>query len=589
MLMNIFTSLRYQILLPSVLILLSSGNARGTSTDSQIDERVRANAAKPIAQVDRKPSGENPSPDPDVSNTAPTTEKKSTSQDESFVLKKIEIECGGEQPDTCKIFRPNSPEIRSIVQAAEGKSTTLAEIQNIANKITQLYLNRGYITSRGLLIDQTVTNGVVVIKIIEGGVESIQITGLRLVKPEYVKSRIQLADLTPLNQAKLEDRLRLLRNDPLFRNIEASLRAGTKLGQSILIVRVKEAEPFRATIGIDNYLPPSVGSEQLGAAFTYRNWTVSGDRLGVSYRRSTTGGANLYDFNYSLPLNPTDGSLQFRAAINDYRITDPQLAAFNIRGTSNLYELNYRQPLVRSTQEEFALSLGFTFQDGQTFLFNQPQNFGSGPDANGVSRTSVLKFGQDYIKRDASGAWSVNSQFNFGTGLLNATINNRPTPDGRFLSWLGQGQRLQQLSEDNLLIASLDFQLTPDSLLPSQQFILGGGQSLRGYRQSARYGDNGLRLSIEDRITLQRNESGSSTLQLAPFIDAGVVWNKDDNPNNASLPTQKFLAGVGLGILWEPVPQLNLRVDYGLPLVNLTDRGNNLQDSGVYFSVKYGF
>ena len=565
-------------MLPIGIVLCSIGNSSATTMPIVIDKLAPLNTHNLVTQAN-----------PDIPPPAPTKDSNFTPPDKSFLLKKIEIKCGTEEPGGCRIFRPDSPEIRSITQAAEGQSTTLADIQNVANKITQLYLNRGYITSRGILIDQTVTDGVVIIKIVEGGVEEIQVTGLKLIKPDYLKSRIQLAELTPLNQSKLEEQLKLLRIDPLFKNIEASLRAGQKPGQSVLIVRAIEAEPFKANVSIDNYLPASVGSEQLGAAFTYRNWNQSGDKLGVSYKRSTTGGANLYDFNYSIPLNPTDGTLQFRAAINDYRITDPQLAAFDIRGKSTLYELNYRQPLLRSTKEEFALSLGFSVQDGQTFLFNQPTNFGFGPDANGVSRTSVFKFGQEYIKRDPNGAWSVNSQFSLGTGLLNATINNRPTPDGRFFSWLGQGQRFQQLNDNNLLIASLDLQLTPDSLLPSQQFILGGGQSVRGYRQSARYGDNGLRLSIEDRITLQRNESGSSTFQLAPFIDAGVAWNKDNNPNNASLSNQKFLAGVGLGVLWEPLPLLNVRVDYGLPLVNITDKGNNLQDSGLYFSVNYGF
>jgi hemolysin activation/secretion protein len=47
---------------------------------------------------------------------------------------------------------------------------------------------------------------------------------------------------------------------------------------------------------------------------------------------------------------------------------------------------------------------------------------------------------------------------------------------------------------------------------------------------------------------VQKDESGNSTLQLAPFFDAGVIWNVNDNPNQ--LQTQKFLAGVGLGLLW---------------------------------------
>ncbi|MEH2405516.1 hypothetical protein [Nostoc sp.] len=50
---------------------------------------------------------------------------------------------------------------------------------------------------------------------------------------------------------------------------------------------------------------------------------------------------------------------------------------------------------MRSPRVEFTLSLGFTYEDGQTFLFdNLATPFGIGPDANGVSRTSIIKFGQ---------------------------------------------------------------------------------------------------------------------------------------------------------------------------------------------------
>jgi hemolysin activation/secretion protein len=183
----------------------------------------------------------------------------------------------------------------------------------------------------------------------------------------------------------------------------------------------------------------------------------------------------------------------------------------------------------------------------------------------------------------------LRSLFSIGTGLFGATINPSPEPDGRFFSWLGQVQRVQILNENNFLIVGADIQLTPDSLLPSQQFVIGGGQSLRGYRQNIRAADNGVRFSIEDRITLERNEAGAAIFQLAPFFDAGIVWNVDDNPINPFLPSQRFLAGIGLGVIWEPQPRLTLRFDYGYPLVNLKDRGENAQDNGIHFSVRYQF
>jgi hemolysin activation/secretion protein len=523
-----------------------------------------------------------PSPIPEENQpgiTPPKPEKVEPSQpQQSFFVKKIEVKGS-------TVF--SQSELNSITQPFEGRNVTLEELTNVADAITQRYLNQGYITSRAVLVDQTITSGVVEIRVFEGGIEEIQVEGNERVSSQYIKNRVRLATLNPLRQDQLEDQLILLRADPLFRNVEASLRPGTQFGQSTLVVRVSEANPFRTAFFVDNYSPPTVGSERFGIGLAYRNLTGLGDQIAASYSRSTTGGANLYDFSYRIPLNPKNGTLQLRAALNDYKITDPDFDNLDIEGESELYEISYRQPLIRSPRREFALSFGFTFQDGQTFFFEDPTAFGIGPDEDGVSRTSVFKFGQDYITRDPKGAWTLRSVLSFGTGLLDATINPEPTPDSRFFSWLGQVQRVQQLNNDNLLIVGLDLQLTPNSLLPSQQFVIGGGQSVRGYRQNARYGDNGLRFSIEDRITLQRNEAGASILQVAPFVDIGTVWNKSDNPNNDFLPDQRFLASLGFGVLWEPIPRLNLRFDYGFPFIDLDDRDDNIQDTGVYFGIYY--
>jgi hemolysin activation/secretion protein len=327
----------------------------------------------------------------------------------------------------------------------------------------------------------------------------------------------------------------------------------------------------------------------LGVELRHRNLTGMGDELAGYYFHSFSGGSDIYDLRYQLPVNAMDGKVRIRAAFNRNEITQAPFDAFGIRANQDIYEINYRQPLMRSPRQEFALSLGFSYQNGQTFLFdNLATPFGIGPDVNGVSRTSVIKFGQEYIKREPQGAWFLRSQFNFGIDILDATINNDPIPDGRFFSWLFQVQRVQRLTNDQLLLIQADLQLTPDSLLPSEQFVIGGGQSVRGYRQNVRSGDNGFRVAIEDRITVQRNESGLSTIQVAPFIDMGAVWNKSNNPNQ--LPNQTFLIGAGLGLLWNEafgINNLSLRLDYGFPFIDLSDRGNNIQDDGFYFSLRY--
>jgi hemolysin activation/secretion protein len=229
---------------------------------------------------------------------------------------------------------------------------------------------------------------------------------------------------------------------------------------------------------------------------------------------------------------------------------------------------------MRSSTKELALSLGFAIQNGENFVSS------TGIDSQKTNnRSRVLKFGQDYLSRDPQGAWAVRSQFNFGLNVFNAT--NDRDPDGVFFSWLGQMQRVQRISNSNFLIAQFDLQLAPDSLLPSQQFVIGGGQSLRGYRQNARSGDSGWRFSLEDRLAIARNSNGNPVLQLAPFIDLGAVWNVKDPVK------QNFLSAGGVGLIWQPFERANLRLDYALPFRTVQERGSTLQDRAFYFSFNY--
>lgn len=473
-------------------------------------------------------------------------------------------------------------DLEQILAPLEGREVALTELQQAADAITQLYLNEGYLTSRAILVAQEVVDGVVTIQVIEGRIGDIQVEGTERLRERYVRRRIELGTNVPLRTDQLEDQLRLLRADPLLENVEASLRAGDELGESRLIVKVKEADPLFGSLRADNYSPPSVGSERTGITLAHRNLTGLADRLSVSYDRTTRGGSNVFDFNYQIPVNPMEGTVQLRTVIENNRVLQEPFDEFDIAGESERYEISYRQPLVRSPREEFALSLGFSHRDGQTLAFDLIP-IGLGANDEGKTSTSVFRFGQDYVRRDVRGAWALRSQFNIGTGLFDATTNDQ-LPDSEFFSWLGQTQRVQRVGNDHLLIFQLDAQLTDNALLSSEQFVIGGGQSLRGYRQNARAGDSGIRFSVEDRITMARNEAGAATFQLIPFFDMGTVWNDDDN---AELADQRFLAGLGLGVFWEIMPRVDVRLDFGIPLVDLDDRGFNAQDDGIYFSVDY--
>jgi hemolysin activation/secretion protein len=491
----------------------------------------------------------------------------------------------------------SSNESRSNESVLDDTSSEDTIKQEIIKAVNKLYVTNGYLFFQNVkedandskFVNVDLPDGTIKITINQEeivSIEKIELQGRERLNRSYICDRLLRARMSPFNINELEEQLKLLRVDPLFSYVDAKLRWGEKT----ITVEVKEALWVALTLGFDNYSPPSLGGERFGIAnLQFRNITGLGDQISTSYYHTTSGGADVLDIAYRVPLNSMNGTLQFRASPNWQKITQAPFDQFGIAGDREYYEITYRQPLLRSTTKEFALSLGFTYQDGQTFLFdNIGFPFGIGPDEDGVSRTSVIKFGQDYISRDQYGSWSMRSQFNFGTGLFDATVNDSPIPDGLFFSWLGQAQRVQILNDDHLLIIQADLQLTPDGLLPTERFVIGGAQSVRGYRQNVRSGDNGFRFSIEDRITVVRNAGGAPTIQLAPFLDMGSAWNAGDNPN--LLLSQRFLIGAGLGFLWDGVlgvEGLSLRLDYGVPFINLDDRGNNIQDDGLYFRINY--
>ena len=532
------------------------------------EDRFISPSIKPSFPEPNQPILPKPAPD-----TAPTPEISP-----SFKILVRQIEIVGNTAISEEQLTP-------IVQPLEGSAVTVVQLQKATDQITLVYQKAGYLTSRAVLPEQEINNGVVRIRIIEGTIEKIEIEGTKRLYPNYIRQRLQ-QKRSPLNVNQLENQLRLLRNSPLFKTLEASLRAGSAVGQSVLIVKVTEAAPFYGGLNFDNYSPPSIGAVRTGITLGSINLSGYGDSFAASYNRSTSGGLDLLDLGYVVPFNANNGTLGLRTVFSSTKVTESEFAELNIEGESEFYELSIRQPLIRKPTAEFALSIGYDYRDGQTFIFDRIATpFGSGADEEGITRTSVLRLGQDYFQQDQNGTWAMRSQFNIGTGLFAATVNDAPVPDSRFFSWQGQVQRFQKLSDNQLLIVDASLQLTPDSLLASEQFVIGGGQSIRGYRQNARSGDNGVRFLIEDRITIAQNQPGIALLQLAPFADIGAVWNHPDNPNE--LPDQTFLASVGLGLLWQPLPKFNIRLDYGLPLVDLSDRGDNLQDDGFYFSVNY--
>ncbi|MGD1858149.1 MAG: ShlB/FhaC/HecB family hemolysin secretion/activation protein [Leptolyngbyaceae cyanobacterium] len=418
----------------------------------------------------------------------------------------------------------------------------------------------------------------------------------------------------PVNISDLESYIRLLALEPRFETERtlSVLRAPNEdeaisiKGGSILDITVQELL-WDVEASFNNYSPPSVGDFGLDWNATYFtdygelaiNGRLNLDEDTAGSLFSSSDGDIIDDdlltswqINYSPPaIRPSLGRFNFRASRDQNDVVQGDFAPFGFRSETERYALSYRHPIIRSLRQELAFEFGFVLEENQTFIGEtQPFRVSSGPDDSGISRTSALSFAQEYITRDSNELLLLRSQFNFGLDIFDATSNISSIPDGQFFSWNAQAQFLKTLGNKHTLFTRASLQLTPNSLLPLNQFVMGGARSVRGYRENFRSGDNGMVLSIEDRIDFDLFGSENIKwldLKIIPFFDAGWVWNNGGNPNQTLDPN--FIASLGVGLQANLLEseRLRIRLDYGIPLVNKKELDSGLQDQRLHFSIGY--
>ena len=450
---------------------------------------------------------------------------------------------------------------------------------NDVNSDRPCYLNSDVVIPAGQQVDR----GIITIKIIEGAIEDIQVTGTKRLNPNYVRSRLALATKKPLDLNRLVEALQLLQLDPLIEELDAKLSPGIRPELSLLTIEIKEADSFTVIPAIDNGRNPSVGSFRRSIGLTEANLLGFGDRINLSY--SNTDGSDSLDLSYTFPVNARNGTIQVNGGFSDTEVIESPFDRLNITGDYRYYELSLRQPLWQSPTEEFALGLTASRQESDSFLDDEGFNLSPGANEDGEVRISAIRFFQDWTKRNPQQVWSIRSQFSLGVKALDATENPSTIPDSSFFAWRGQGQYVQQLAPETLFVVRSDLQLASEPLLALEQFSIGGLGSVRGYRQDLLLTDNAWFLSAEARLPIWQIPQVSGVLQIAPFVDLGIGWNNGDFPN----PDPNFLASVGLGLQWQMEEKLTARFDWGIPLVDVEIEKRTLSDRGIYFSLDYAF
>jgi hemolysin activation/secretion protein len=497
-------------------------------------------------------------------------------------------------------------QLLKVIERYVGRRVTSEDLEEARQALTLHYINAGYVNSGAILPDQTIRDGIITFRIVEGRVTDIELTGQRTPKAKrdqptsapvsaelrpgfrkYVLDRIKLGTTSPLNLVRLRDKLELLRQNANVQRINAELRPGASPGEATLDVAVEEARPYQLGLQFNNRRPPSIGAERFELLASHSNITGYGDALSLRYGINKGGledfdfaGLDDFDINYTIPVSPQDTTITFSISHSDTLVIEEPFFDLDIESESESYAITVRHPFYRSPSTEFGLSLSGAFRHNKSFLLGEPFSFSPGA-VDGVTDVTVMRFGQDFLTRNQRRAISARSTMSIGVDAFGANASG--AADGQFFAWLGQAQYVRRIGDtDWQWIARSSAQLADDALPSLEQISIGGFDTVRGYRENELVRDNGLIGSLELHIPLMQAKAGyGSALELIPFFDIGYGWN------DIGIPDDQALASIGIGLAYTPNRHFSAQLYYGYALIDpgVEDEEEDLQDYGIHFNV----
>lgn len=533
----------------------------------------------------------------DQSLPAPELERR---RSEDFVIRVPKAEPAPEPaPDAGPAFLLRSVRFIGVTVPLEDALTEIVtpylnrrvaggDLAAIRLAATRAYIDQGYVTSGVVLPDQDVTDGVVAYRAIEGELDEIVVRGADRLDEGYASQRLRRDLGKPLRIQTLRENVLVLLKDPAIDTLELNLRPSGTPGRAMLDVKVVEASPLTLSAIAANDVSPSIGGEAVELEALYRSLAVSGDAFTVTGRlaEGLTGGA----FTYDAPVNAQDLRLTVSADFSDAEVVEAPTNVLDIESDRVSVRVGLSQPLINSPTRSLDAHAAFEWTESQTKLLGRGFPFAPGAEPDGTSTTAAARATFDFLDRSADSALAARATLSLGVDAFGATDNPGDTPDGEFIALLTQAAYVRRLNEaGSSLSLRGTAQLTPDRLLPIEQFAVGGLGSVRGYRQNRFVRDNGFSASLELRTPIAALQvptlsetAADGVIEAVAFLDGGGAWNN-------GVADRRRLASVGAGFRWRISPLSLIEAYFGQPLIDQTGRDDDdLQDFGLHFRLRVG-
>jgi hemolysin activation/secretion protein len=447
--------------------------------------------------------------------------------------------------------------LHDVVASSEGKTLTLADLNTLADAISDVYHKHGYPLATAYVPAQTIDNGVVRIDVAEARYGVVSLNNRSSVSNGVLNATLAaLQSGQPVTNATLERTLLLLQDIP-GAAANSTFRPGEQVGTSDLLVDVTAQQRFTGDAGVDNFGDPYSGRVRGSGNLNINGPLNQGDLLDMS--ALTSGHGMTYGrMDYRYLLNGEGTTLAATVSGLDYHLGN-DLSDLDSHGSAFVGGLILSHPLIRGTRGNLFGQIEYDYRK----LDDNIDVIGLQNDRHTHSVTTTLA-GDEL---DSTGV--LNGRLAMTYGVLSA--NNAQTD---FIDQLGADtaghyvklalslSRLQQITRKDAVCLGFSGQTSSKNLDTSEQFYLGGPDSVKGYDVGVLSGARGYLASIEYRHD-ESFQNVPGIWQFAAFVDTGWVQQYKDpfvpGPNTGQI------SSAGVSVQWNGPYRLMLSAAIAVP------------------------
>ncbi|MBB3143182.1 ShlB/FhaC/HecB family hemolysin secretion/activation protein [Halomonas organivorans] len=420
--------------------------------------------------------------------------------------------------------------LKEVIHDLLNEPLDLAGLRHLANQVSRYYRQQGYLFARAFLPAQSLDDGVLTLRVLEGRYGQAEATSDDAALADAARPYLApLATGRLIESAPLERQLLLLGDLPGL-SVTPIMRPGAELGQGDLEVRVGDAERLAVELGADNHGSRFSGEYRARATLAAHRVLSVGDELNLSalYTNEATWLGNI---SYSRPL----GANGLRGEVG-YAHTDYTLGRGfeGYTGTAAVYSATLSYPLLRSQQANVSLSARYQYKD-----LDDNIDFA---DYRKATESHGLPLGVRFDARDGLGRGGIT----FGTlavtpGTLEQSQTSMAESNYGFTKLNLNVARVQSLGHGLDLYGRLNAQWADrDDLDGSESIYLGGPYGVRAFPTGEGSDSRGWLAQMELRYR------ASEALVPYLFYDLGHTPNGGLDSGDS-----RSLAGTGMGLRYQ--------------------------------------